>query len=95
MKSAILIGALAALAVGAASAQQPASTTATPGDTGVTFKSLDTNGDGRISQTEASANPDLSSGYSSAVSDSSKGMTEQEFDTWNASRQQGQTPPSH
>jgi hypothetical protein len=92
MKSAILAGALAALTVGAAFAEEPMSTT--PASPSVTFKSLDTNGDGRISQTEAQANPELSSGYSGAVGDSSKGMTQQEFDAWTASRQ-GQTPPSH
>lgn len=95
MKPTILAGVLGALAVSAAFAQQPMNNTATPGDPGVTFKSLDTDGDGRISQTEAQANPDLSSGYQGAVSDASKGMTEDEFNAWNSSRQPGQTPPSH
>ena len=93
MKTATLAGTLAALAVSAAFAQQPMNNTATPGDPGVTFKSLDTDGDGRISPTEAQANPDLNSGYKGAVSDSTKGMTEDEFNTWNSSRQPGQTPP--
>jgi hypothetical protein len=91
MKSAIFAGALAALAVGAALANEPTSTTASGG---VTFKSLDANGDGRISQTEAQANPDLSAGFSTAVSDPNKGMTQAEFDAWNSGHQQGQTPPS-
>ena len=93
MKRAILLGALSALAISAAFANEPTNT-ATAGDPSVTFKSLDTDGDGRISQTEASANPELSSAYSGAVSDASKGMTQQEFDSWNADRQSGQTPPS-
>jgi len=94
MKSTMLAGALAALAVGAALANEPPVNT-TSGDQSITFKSLDTNGDGRISEAEAGVNPDLTSGYRGAVSDPSKGMTQAEFDTWNASRQQGQTPPSH
>ena len=93
MKPTILAGALAALTVSAALANEPPTTNTTSGDQTVTFKSLDTNGDGRISETEARANPDLSSGYRGAVSDASKGMTQEEFDAWNSSRQQGQTPP--
>jgi hypothetical protein len=93
MKPAILAGTLAALTVGVAFATEPM-TTATSGDPSVTFKSLDTNGDGLISESEAAANPDLSAGYRSAVSDATKGMTQEEFDAWNASHQQGQTPPS-
>ena len=91
MKSTILVGTIAALAVSGAFANEPQG--ATPGSSGVDFKSLDTNGDGRISQSEASASPELSSAYSTAASDPSKGMTQQEFDAWK-SQQSGQTPPS-
>jgi hypothetical protein len=93
MKPTLLVAGLSALAVSAAFAQQPMNSTTTPGSQTVTFKSLDTNGDGRISQTEASANPELSSSYRDAVSDASKGMTEEEFNKWNSSHQ-GETPPS-
>ena len=91
MKKAILFGALAALTASSAFANEPTSTT-TASDPGAKFKSLDTNGDGYISQSEASAHPELNSAFTGAVSDASKGMTQQEFDAWQA--KQGQTPPS-
>ena len=93
MKSSVLVGTLAALAVSAAFANEPPNTT-TSGDQSVTFEALDTNHDGRISEAEARANAELSSGYRSSVGDASKGMTQEEFDAWNSSRHPSQTPPS-
>jgi hypothetical protein len=94
MKLPILAGVLA-LTVGAAFANEPTSTTTA--DPAAAFKSLDTDGNGRISESEASANPALSSGFKSAVSDASSGMTMEEFTAWHASQTQGQapTPPSN
>lgn len=91
MKPAILFGALAALTVSSAFANEPTGTT-TASDSSAKFKSLDTNGDGYISQSEASAHPELNSAFTGAVSDASKGMTQQEFDAWHA--KQSQQPPS-
>ena len=88
-----LIAAALALTASAAFATEP--TTTSSSDPAATFKSLDTDGNGRISESEARANPELSSGYRSAVSDANSGMTMEEFNAWHASRQQGQTPPSN
>jgi hypothetical protein len=52
----------------------------------VTFESLDTNSDGRISAAEARVHKDLDAGYPGAVSDSEKGMSQAEFDAWVASQ---------
>ena len=94
MKQVILACALATLAAGAAFANEPTSTT-TAADATATFKSLDTNADGRISETEARAHAELNAGFRDAVSDSSAGMTMEEFNAWVASRKATQTPPSN
>lgn len=92
MKLPLLAGVLA-LAASAALATEPTATSSA--DPAATFKSLDTDGNGRISESEARANPALSSGYREAVSDANSGMTMEEFNAWHASQQQGQTPPSN
>jgi hypothetical protein len=89
MKLPLLAGVLA-LTVGAAFANEPTSTTTA--DPAATFKSLDTDGNGRISESEARANPELSAGFSSAVSDRNSGMTMEEFNAWHASKAPSQTP---
>ena len=89
MKLPLLAGVLA-LTVGAAFANEPTSTTTA--DPAATFKSLDTDGNGRISESEARAHPQLSSGYRSAVSDANSGMTMEEFNSWHASQSSCQTP---
>jgi len=93
MKLPIITGVIAALAAGAAIAGDPTSTTAST-DTAATFKSLDTDGNGRISESEAASHAQLSAGYRTAVSDSASGMTMEEFNSWYA-RQSTQTPPSN
>ena len=93
MKQVLLAGALAALAAGAALANEPTSSSSM--DPAATFKSLDTDGNGRISESEARANPELSSGYRNAVSDASSGMTMEEFSRWHSSQSSSQTPPSN
>ncbi|HEU4516023.1 MAG TPA: hypothetical protein VFR77_01865 [Steroidobacteraceae bacterium] len=87
-----LIAGVLALAASAAFANEPTATTAT--DPAATFKSLDADGNGRISESEARAHPDLSAGYRSAVADANGGMTMEEFNAWHASKQ-SQTPPSN
>ena len=90
MKLTLLAGAIALCAVGGALANEsPSSTKPT-----VTFESLDTNSDGRISADEARVHKDLDAGYPGAVSDSDKGMTQAEFDSWVAS-QKTPMPPSN
>ena len=93
MKQVLIAGALAALVAGAAFANEPA--TATSMDPAAAFKSLDTDGNGRISESEARANPELAAGYRNAVSDATGGMTVEEFNRWHSSRTPGQTPPSN
>jgi heat shock protein HslJ len=93
MKQVLIAGALAALAAGAALANQ--TTTTSSADPAATFKSLDTDGNGRISESEARAHPELSSGFRSAVSDASSGMTMEEFTRWHSSQTSSQTPPSN
>ena len=90
MKLPLLAGAIALCAVGGAFANESPS----PTKPTVTFESLDTNSDGRISADEARAHKDLDAGYRGAVSDSEKGMTQAEFDTWVTS-QQAPMPPSN
>ena len=91
----IITGVVAALAAGAAIAGDPMNTTAST-DAAATFKSLDTDGNGRISESEAASHAELSAGYRTAVSDSASGMTMEEFNSWYASRQQSnQAPPSN
>jgi hypothetical protein len=92
MKLPLIAGALA-LVASAAFANEPTATTAT--DPAATFKSLDTDGNGRISESEARAHPELSTGFSSAVADASSGMTMEEFNAWHASQQTSQSPPSN
>lgn len=92
MKKIILAGTLAVLAAGAALANEP---TATSMDPTATFKSLDTDGNGRISESEARANPELAAGYRQAVSDANGGMTMDEFNAWHSSRKPSHTPPSN
>jgi hypothetical protein len=95
MKLRIITGVVAALAAGAAIAGDPMTTTAST-DAAATFKSLDTDGNGRISESEAASHAELSAGYRTAVSDSASGMTMEEFNSWYASRQQStQAPPSN
>ena len=88
-----LIAAAIALAASAAFANEPTATTAT--DPAATFKSLDTDANGRISESEARAHHELSSGFRSAVADASSGMTMEEFNAWHASQKSSQTPPSN
>jgi len=90
MKLTLLAGAIALCAAGAAFATNPTYDPTTPT---AAFKSLDSNGDGRISATEARANKELDAGYRDAVSDSEKGMTQAEFETW--VRTQKPAPPSN
>ena len=92
MKLPLLAGVLA-LAASAAFANEPMTSSAS--DPAATFKSLDTDGNGRISESEARANPELSSGYRSAVADANGGMTMEEFNAWHASQKSSQTPPSN
>jgi hypothetical protein len=96
MKLSIITGVLAALAASAAIANDPTTTTTSSTDAAATFKSLDTDGNGRISESEAASHAELSAGYRTAVSDSASGMTMEEFNSWYASRQQStQAPPSN
>lgn len=92
MKLPLLGGVLAVVAATAAFAGDPMNKD-TSADSKATFKSLDTDGNGRISADEARAHPELNSGYQGAVSDSTQGMTAAEFDTWAASRQSTTAPP--
>ena len=89
----LIAGALAAaLAAGAALANEPTSSSSST-DPAAAFKSLDTDGNGRISESEARANPELASGYRTAASDPNGGMTMEEFSRWHSSRATGQTTP--
>ena len=92
MKLPLLAGVLA-LTVSAAFANDP--TTTATADPAATFKSLDTDGNGRISESEARAHAELSAGYRSAVADANGGMTMEEFNAWHASQKSSQTPPSN
>ena len=94
MKLPLLAGVIATLAVGGAFANEPTGT-ATAADPAATFKSLDTDGNGRISESEARAHAELSAGYRSAVADANGGMTMEEFNAWHASQKPSQTPPSN
>lgn len=94
MKLPLITGALAVVAASAAFAGDPVNKT-TSADPAATFKSLDVDGNGRISATEARAHRDLNAGYQGAVSDSDKGMTMAEFDAWAASQKPAATPPSN
>ena len=90
MKLTLLAGAIALCAAGAAFATTP---TYMPPTTPIaaTFETPDTNGDGRISATEARAHKELDAGYRDAVSGSEKDMPQAEFDTW--VRSQMPVPP--
>jgi hypothetical protein len=92
MKLPLIAGALA-LATTVAFANQPSSSSTA--DPSATFKSLDSDGNGRISETEARAHPELSAGFRSAVADASSGMTMEEFNTWHSSQKSSQSPPSN
>ncbi len=94
MKLALIGGVLAVVAATAAFAGDPMNMDM-PADSKATFKSLDTDGNGRISATEARAHAKLNSGYKGAVSDSNQGMTAAEFDTWSASQKPAAVPPSN
>ena len=96
MKLTLLAGAIAICAAGAALANDPPSTANNPTSTkaAATFESLDTNSDGRISAAEARVHKDLDAGYRDAVSDSDKGMSQAEFDSWVAG-QRRPIPPSN
>ncbi len=85
MKLPLIVGTCAALAAGIAFAGNPVNTT-TSADPAATFKSLDTDGNGRISATEARQHTGLNAGYAGAVSDSAKGMSMDEFNVWAASQ---------
>ena len=89
-----LLAAALALTASAAFANDP-TTTSAAADPAATFKSLDTDGNGRISESEARAHPELSTGFRSAVADASSGMTVEEFTAWHASQKSSQTPPSN
>jgi len=84
MKLPLLVGALAIAATSAAFAGDPVSTAAA--DPAATFKTLDADGNGYISANEARAHDGLNAGYASAVSDSNKGMSMAEFETWHANQ---------
>ena len=92
MKLPLIAGALA-LAASVALANEPS--TPSSADPSATFKSLDTDGNGRISESEARAHPELSAGYRNAVSDSNSGMTMEEFNAWHSSQKSSQSPPSN
>jgi hypothetical protein len=92
MKLPLIAGALA-LATSVALANETMNPTSA--DPSSTFKSLDADGNGRISESEARAHPELSAGFREAVSDASTGMTMEEFSAWHASQQPSQSPPSN
>jgi hypothetical protein len=94
MKLPLIAGALAVVAATAAFAGDPVNTTTTA-DPKATFKSLDTDGNGRISAAEARAHHDLNAGYQGAVSDSEKGMSMAEFEAWASSQKPATMPPSN
>ncbi len=94
MKLALIAGALAVVAASAAFAGDPVNKTTSAVPT-ATFKSLDTDGNGRISAAEARVHHDLNAGYQGAVSDSDKGMTMAEFDAWVSSQKPAAMPPSN
>jgi len=58
----LLAGAVVALPFAGAMAQSPEQPSE-PSQKGATFESLDTNSDGKISKTEAAANPDVSAQF--------------------------------
>jgi hypothetical protein len=94
MKLPIIAGALAVVAATAAFAGDPVNKS-TSADPKATFKSLDTDGNGRISATEARVHNELNAGYQGAVSDSAKGMSMAEFEAWAASQKPAVMPPSN
>ena len=49
------------------------------------FKGMDTNGDGRVSMTEASSNNQLHSGFRTADANGDGYLSETEFKSWSAS----------
>jgi hypothetical protein len=94
MKLSLITGALAVVAASAAFAGDPVNKT-TSAEPTATFKSLDTDGNGRISATEARAHHDLNAGFQAAVSDSAKGMSLAEFDAWASTQKPAAMPPSN
>lgn len=94
MKLPLIAGALAVVAATSAFAGDPVNKT-TSADPTATFKSLDVDGDGRISATEARSHHELNAGYQGAVSDSDKGMTMAEFEAWAAGKKPAATPPNN
>jgi hypothetical protein len=93
MKLPIFAGALAIVAATSAFAGEPTNP-ATAMDPTATFKSLDTDGNGMISATEARAHDALNAGYRDAVSDADKGMSMAEFEAWAASQKPGAMTPN-
>lgn len=93
MKLTLLAGALALAATTAAFANDPAKPA--HAEPGATFQALDVNGDGRISAEEARAHNELNADFRGAVTDSERGMTQAEFDTWAKSRKPATRPPGN
>jgi len=93
MKLPYFAGALAVMAATAAFAGDPANTNASA-DPAATFKSLDTDGNGRISATEARVHNELNAGFKDAVSDPNQGMSMAEFESWTASQKPGAMTPN-
>jgi hypothetical protein len=94
MKLPLIAGALAVVAATSAFAGDPVNKT-TSADPTATFKSLDVDGNGRISAAEARSHHELNAAYQGAVSDSDKGMTMAEFDAWAAGQKPVATPPNN
>lgn len=93
MKLSLLTSAALAalLAAGMAQANDPASKTTTAGAP-PSFASLDKNADGRISAAEARADKNLDRDFSVAASDSSRGISQVEYDRWVASQKAAKYP---
>lgn len=94
MKLPLIAGVIALTAATAAFAGDPVNQT-TSADPTATFKSLDVDGNGRISAAEARAHPELNAGFRGAVADSEKGMSTAEFDAWAAGQKPVAMPPSN
>jgi hypothetical protein len=93
MKLSYVAGTLVVMAATTALANDPANPT-TSADPTATFQSLDTDGNGRISATEARAHHELNAGYENAVSDPNQGMSMEEFEAWTASQKPGAMAPN-
>lgn len=80
--SAVAAAVIATTAYGQSSSMTPASSSSGQGADAASFSTLDTNRDGRITQTEAAMHTKLSGAFTTADANSDGALTQTEFSKW-------------